>query len=89
MNAKLRFLLAPFWAIGAAAVLTGCYTPAATTSSGVPCMAMLDRFTAADVPACGPDETAAPVGRWTNGITPANLPGKGLAQHPMLYVGEK
>ena len=51
-------------------------------------MAMLDRFTAADVPAFGPDETAAPVGRWTNGITPANLPGNGLAQHPMLYVGE-
>jgi len=40
------------------------------------------------VPAFGPVETVAPVGHWTNGITPANLPGNGLAQHPMLYAGE-
>jgi hypothetical protein len=51
-------------------------------------MALLDRFAAPDVPAMGPAETAAPVGNWTNGITPDNLPGNGLAQHPMLYAGE-
>ena len=51
-------------------------------------MALLDRFTGPDVPAMGPGETVAPVGGWTNGITPPNLPGKGLAQHPMLYAGE-
>ncbi|MGD0412636.1 MAG: hypothetical protein ABSC18_13150 [Verrucomicrobiota bacterium] len=51
-------------------------------------MAQLGRFTAPDVPAMGPAETASPAGRWTNAITPAGLPGKGLAQHPMLYVGE-
>ena len=51
-------------------------------------MAVLDRFTAADVPAFGPAETEAPIGRWTNGVTPPNLPGNGLAQHPMLYAGE-
>ena len=28
------------------------------------------------------------MGKWTNAPTPAGLPGKGLAQHPMLYVGE-
>ena len=49
---------------------------------------MLGRFTAADVPAMGTDETESPVGKWTNAVTPAGLPGKGLAQHPMLYVGE-
>jgi hypothetical protein len=51
-------------------------------------MQVLYRFTAANVPAMGPDETASPVGRWTNGVTPPNLPGNGLAQHPMLLVGE-
>jgi hypothetical protein len=51
-------------------------------------MDVLHRFTAADVPAMGPDEMESPAGKWTNGITPPNLPGKGLAQHPMLYVGE-
>ena len=51
-------------------------------------MDVLDRFAAADVPAMGPAEAEATVGTWTNGVTPADLPGKGLAQHPMLYVGE-
>src|SRR6266567_3619619 len=88
MNPKLRALLAVFSAIGLAATNTGCHTPAATTSSATPCMAVLDRFTAAGVPAFGPDETVSPAGSWTNGITPANLPGHGLAEHPMLYVGE-
>jgi outer membrane protein assembly factor BamB len=54
----------------------------------MPCMNVLDRFTAADVPALGPAETESPAGSWTNGIAPDNLPGNGLAQHPMLYVGE-
>lgn len=51
-------------------------------------MDALHLFTAADVPAFGPHEIASPAGRWTNGITPPNLPGHGLAQHPMLVVGE-
>jgi hypothetical protein len=51
-------------------------------------MAVLSRFAAPDVPAMGPGETEAPAGRWTNGITLPNLPGNGLAQHPMLYAGE-
>ena len=51
-------------------------------------MGVLDRFTAADVPAMGPDETPSPAGNWTNGVTPPNLPGNGLAQHSMLGVGE-
>ena len=52
-------------------------------------MDVLGRFTAADVPAIGPDETFSPAGKWTNGIMPPNLPGKGLGQHSMLYVGER
>jgi len=40
------------------------------------------------VPAIGPAETESPAGNWTNAPAVAGLPGKGLAQHPMLYVGE-
>ncbi len=51
-------------------------------------MAVLDRFTSPDVPAMGPDETVTPPGHWPDAPPPADLPGKGLAQHPMLYLGE-
>jgi outer membrane protein assembly factor BamB len=84
MNAKLRSLLALFPAIGMAAMSQ----TASTQSPATPCMAVLDRFSAPDVPAMGPAEAEAPIGTWTNSVTPAGLPGKGLAQHPMLYVGE-
>ncbi len=67
--------------------LTGCHTPMTKTSSAKPCMNVLDRFTAADVPGFAPSEIACS-DNWTNGITLANPPGNGLAQHPMLYVGE-
>jgi hypothetical protein len=62
----------------------------ARPSSATPLMALLPRFTAPGVPALGPAEIQVPPGRWmTNAPTPpANLPGKGLAQHPMLYIGE-
>jgi len=51
-------------------------------------MAQLARFTGPDVPALGPSEIESPAGKWTDAATPAGLPGNGLAQHPMLYVGE-
>ncbi len=88
MNRNLRSLLAAFTAIGLLATATGCYTPTTKSASATPCMDVLHLFTAANVPALGLDETPSPAGKWTNGITPPNLPGKGLAQHPMLYVGE-
>lgn len=60
---------------------------AQTASTTAPLMAILDRFTAPDVPALGPAESEVKPRVFTN--TPvANLPGKGLAQHPMLYIGE-
>jgi len=67
---------------------TCCKQKAAATSSSTPCMDVLARFTAPDVPAVGPVEQPVPMGRWTNALTPPNLPGNGLAQHPMLYIGE-
>src|SRR5271170_1986775 len=88
MKSKIRSSLAAFSAMGIATILTGCHTLTTSSSSVTPCMDTLDRFTAADVPAMGTDETPAPAGHWTNGITPPNPPGNGLAQHPMLVVGE-
>jgi outer membrane protein assembly factor BamB len=90
MNSKNRCLIAMFSAIGIASLLTACHTLQTATgaTSATPCMAMLDRFTAPDVPAFDPAEIESPMGKWTNAVTPDSLPGKGLAQHPMLYVGE-
>ena len=58
--------------------------------SKAPCMDVLGKFTAADVPTLGPAEAEVAAPRWrTNAaLTPENLPGKGMAQHPMLYLGE-
>jgi hypothetical protein len=51
-----------------------------------PLAAVLAKFTAPDVPARGPKEDA-PDPRNFNGTVPTR-PGNGLAQHPMLFVGE-
>ncbi len=59
---------------------------AAGSATATPCMDVLDRFTAADVPVPGPSETE--VKPRTGPAAPAGLPGNGLAQHPMLYIGE-
>jgi hypothetical protein len=61
--------------------------PKGKSAAATPLMSVLDRFTAADVPAMGPAEIEVVAKKWTNTPT-GNLPGKGLAQHPMLYVGE-
>jgi hypothetical protein len=52
-----------------------------------PCMNVLSLFTAPSVPAMAPEEEPAPLVSSTE-ATPVNLLGNGLAQHPMLYVGE-
>lgn len=88
MKKTTRLLKAVFFAVGIGAVGTGCQTTSPKSASATPCMDVLHLFTASNVPEMGPDETFSPKGSWTNGITPSNLPGKGLAQHPMLAVGE-
>jgi len=60
---------------------------AAKASKATPLMALLDRFTASTVPAMGPAETEVPPLKWDKTVLPG-LPGNGMAQHPMLYVGE-
>jgi hypothetical protein len=52
-----------------------------------PCMDVLSLFTAGAVPAMASQEEPAPCG-YPEAFMPVNLPGKGLSQHPMLYVGE-
>ncbi len=55
-------------------------------SSATPALDCLPMFTAADVPATGPAEIAVPALKGAPSLL--NLPGKGPAQHPMLYIGE-
>ena len=87
MNTKLLSLRAA--SVMGLTLSLGAYTvQAAEPVTTTPCLGVLDRFTAPNVPAFGPDGTESPVGNWTNGITPPNLSGNGLAQHSMLYVGE-
>jgi hypothetical protein len=59
----------------------------AKPSAAAPLMGLLDRFTAAGVPAMGPSETEVVPLKWDK-TTPPGLPGNGMAQHPMLYIGE-
>jgi hypothetical protein len=52
-----------------------------------PLLKLLPRFSASSVPAVGPAETeVAPLA--PAAPNPAGLPGRGLAEHPMLYIGE-
>jgi len=50
-------------------------------------MDVLPLFTAPNVPQMAPAEAEAPR-HWKEIPAPDGLPGKGIAQHPMLYIGE-
>jgi hypothetical protein len=59
----------------------------AERSLATPLMSQLSRFTAPGVPILSPSETeVAPLKR--DQPVPSGLPGRGMAQHPLLYVGE-
>ena len=64
------------------------FSAAAEQPANIPLMPLLDRFSAPGVPELGPAETPVPPRNPSTRPAPANLPGKGLAQHPMLYIGE-
>ena len=61
---------------------------AAGAQPGAPLLAVLDQFTAPNVPARGPSEGALPARNWPDPTSVPELPGRGIAQHPMLYAGE-
>ena len=69
-------------------LVPGCSTPGGMKSSRTPALAVLPQFTAANVPAFGPDEIPVDPPNWKVSPPDTSLPGKGLAQHPMLYIGE-
>jgi len=75
-------------AIGLALLVPGCCTHCPSKSTSL--LRVLPQFTAADVPATGPEEIPVDPPNWivATNETDAGLPGKGLAQHPMLYIGE-
>jgi hypothetical protein len=59
----------------------------AASKGAKPLMKLMALFTASDVPQMGPAEIEAPPIK--DPKPPATgLPGKGMAEHPMLYVGE-
>ena len=58
-------------------------SPAPQAPAVPPLLGMLDRFTAAGVPARGPAEAEAPARNWPE---PSTV--RGLDWHPMLYAGE-
>jgi outer membrane protein assembly factor BamB len=85
---KIRNYPAVF-AVSFAAVVTQFSTVVvAATATSTPLMSLLDRFAAADVPALGPAETECAPRKPIENPNPPGMPGKGLAQHPMLYIGE-
>jgi hypothetical protein len=59
----------------------------AAQAQPAPLLKLLGRFTAPGVPALGPAESEVAPRAW-NGPAPQGLPGNGIAQHPMLYIGE-
>jgi len=62
---------------------------AASSQAGSPLKKVLPLFTAPNVPEMGPSEIAVPP-RKPDSLKPIppGLPGRALAQHPMLYIGE-
>ncbi len=56
--------------------------------SCTPALDVLSQFTAPDVPAMGSAETPIDPPKWAISPPDTTLPGKGLAQHPFLAVGE-
>ena len=71
-----------------AMALTACRAEMRVAPTDVPCLEALKRFTGADALQLASSESESPMGKWTNGITRDNLPGKGLGEHSMLYIGE-
>jgi len=53
-----------------------------------PLIGILDQFIAPNVPALGPSEPGPTPRNWPEPAGIPELPGRGIAQHPMLYAGE-
>ncbi|HYW42071.1 MAG TPA: hypothetical protein VE959_04390 [Bryobacteraceae bacterium] len=61
---------------------------AADPAPASPLLAILDQFVAPGVPALGPSEPGPAARNWPEPAGIPERPGRGIAQHPMLYAGE-
>jgi len=81
-SAELMIKIIPLLLLAIA--VSGC----ASLQTSSPMLPVLDQFTAADIPARGSVEMTIER-TWPDPTAPAPAwPGRGLAQHPMLYAGE-
>jgi hypothetical protein len=78
-----------FLALNLGIALMGC-TNGPKPESAAPLMSLMDRFSVPDISAMGPAEIAVNLRKPSTrpDPDPASLPGRGLAEHSMLYVGE-
>ncbi len=89
-------LPAPRWvarapcAVLVSAILAHLAPAADSAFLSTPCLSVLERFTGPDVPPFGESETPVDPPTWKSYPELAGrvLPGKGAAEHPMLYIGE-
>jgi len=82
-----------FLSVGLLLFISGCHSKAQTSATptaapALPMLPVLDQFTAADIPAAGPTEAPPIPHSWPDPASSPDVPGNGLAQHPMLYAGE-
>jgi hypothetical protein len=66
----------------------GQIVPSSKTGSVTPLMDVLHLFTGADIPSLGTAEIKVDPLKANMAPVPENLPGNGLARHPMIYFGE-
>jgi len=97
-NPNVAFLASVLFAAGIAFSATGAEEKAATKPANAPLMSLMERFVAAEkanpAPEPPPPKPPKPVKPGT--VVPAPvvvpvpdpLPGRGLAEHPFLYIGE-
>jgi hypothetical protein len=66
----------------------GADAPVIKASSATPMLAVVEQFSAANIPAKGPNEADPMPRNWAEPASAPEVPGNGIAQHPMLYAGE-
>lgn len=88
-NRLLMFLVAA-GVLGVTACMKGVHKSGVTggASSGSPLAEAISQFTDANVPTRGSAESEPLPRNWPEPTSTPSLPGKGLAQHSMLYAGE-
>lgn len=74
-------------AAGTLTLLNALTAPMTFAHTNRPLLKVLARFSAPDVPELGPAETPVDPLKF-DGQPPSGLPGNGMSEHPMMYIGE-